>query len=334
MKKLLVILTIFASGLFAQSKVGTTAANFLTIPVGPRATGMGGAYIAVASDITAAFWNPSGLSTLAQNEFHVNHTEWLVGTRLDWLGAVIKMGDSDAFAISLYQLDYGEEEITTITQQNGTGEKWSASDLAFNLSYSRNLTDRFSIGATFKYITQKIWNESASAFALDVGLLFQTELEGLKLGMNISNFGTEMKLDGKDLLQAVDVDPSNSGNNENIAANLSTDSWTLPLMFSVGVAYDVFTDPASDWKVTLASDALIPNNQTSYINVGGEFGFSDILFIRGGYNSLFKEDAEEGLTAGIGLQYSLGGLMVRADYSYMDFGRFDEISRYALTIGF
>ncbi len=316
----------------AQSKVGTTAANFLTIPEGSRASGMGGAFVAVSNDVTAAFWNPGGLSRLTNNEFSVSHAGWLVGTSLNWLGFVYKLDDDNAVAVSVNQLYYGSDDITTEMQPMGTGEQWDAQDISVGLTYSRNLTDRFSIGGTFKFIQQKIWMESASGFALDLGLLFRTQYQGLQIGMNISNFGTELKLDGENLLIPADVDPAHTGNNKTIAASLNTDSWPLPLMFTVGVGLNpVETD---DWKWTLATDAIYPNNQTAYLNLGTELVWNKIFSLRVGYNSLFKEDSEQNLTAGVGVQYNVGPFTARADYSYMRFGIFSQISRYSLSIIF
>lgn len=315
----------------AQSKVGTTAANFLNIPIGSRATGMGGAFASIANDATTMFYNPGGLSRITGNEFTASYTEWLVSTKLNWLGVAVKLDENNAIGISVNQLDYGDEEITTAEQPNGTGQRWDAQDLAISLSYARNLTDRFSIGGTFKYITQRIWNESATAFAIDVGLLFYTQIEGLRIGMNISNFGSEMKMDGKDLLLSADIDPNNAGNNPNIASRLSTEYWPLPLMFSVGLSYDGLR--TEDWLLTVATDAKIPNNESKYLNVGMELMWSDLISLRAGYNSLFKEAAEEGISAGIGIQYDFGGFTVKVDYSYTDFGIFSEISRYTLSVG-
>ncbi len=154
-KTKILILTILMSGLvFSQSKVGTTAANFLTIPVGPRAAGMGGAFTAVANDVTTAYWNPGGLSRIGKIEFAASFAQWIAGTKLNWFGLNYQIDEDDAFALSIDQLDYGQSEVTTPDQPDGTGENWSASDLAFSLSYARNLTDRFSIGGTVKYINQ------------------------------------------------------------------------------------------------------------------------------------------------------------------------------------
>jgi hypothetical protein len=341
MKKGINILTliILISSTFAQTKVGTTAANFLNIPVGARATAMGGAFSAVANDATSAHWNPSGLSRLNKSELVASTAEWLVGTRINWIGLAYKIDDDNAFAISVNQLDYGEEDITTPEQPQGTGAKWSANDLAVGLSYSRNLTDRFSIGGSLKYITQRIWNESASAFALDIGLLFQTEIDGLKLGANISNFGTEMKLDGKDLKRPIDIDPSNTGNNPNISGSLDTDSWPLPLVFNVGLSYKILF--MENYNLILSSDAVIPNNQSTYANFGFEIDWSSILFIRAGYNGLLKDKNDrlftskpiEGISAGLGLQYDFGDFFVKFDFSYSNLGIFKQISKFALTIG-
>ncbi|MBN1300027.1 MAG: PorV/PorQ family protein [Melioribacteraceae bacterium] len=330
--KIVALFSLLAGSLLAQNKVGTTAADFLTIPIGPRATSMGGAFVATANDVSAAYWNPGALARVEQSEFSASHAEWILGTDHNWFGVVLKLGDDNAFALSFNQLDYGREEITTELEPGGTGQYWDASDIAISLSYARNLTDRFSIGGTVKYITSNIWNERASAFALDVGLLFTTQFNGLRLGMNIANFGTEMKLDGPDLFEPIDVDPANFGNNPNISGKLETDSWDLPLNFTVGVAMDFLK--TEEWLLTVATDAVYPLNTTAFVNVGTEFAWNNLLYLRTGYHSLFEEDSEEGLSAGIGLRYNVSGFNIGVEYSYMDFGQFDNISRYAFSIRF
>jgi hypothetical protein len=330
--KIIAVMLLALPAVYPQSKVGTTAANFLTIPVGPRASAMGGAFTAISEDVTAAYWNAGGLARLSKSEFSVSHTGWLAGTHINWLGLAYKLDENNAIAVSVNQLDYGEEEITTAEEPNGTGQMWDAMDIAIGVSYARNLTERFSIGGTIKYIQQRIWNESATAFAVDVGLLFRSQFHDLMIGMNITNFGSEIKYEGKDLYQPVDVDPSNTGNNENIVASLNTSSWMLPLIFSVGTSMQPVN--TNDWKWIVAADAVYPNNQSPYLNTGTELSWLNLISLRAGYNSLFKKDAEEGLCAGLGLQYSFGSYGVKVDYSYNDFGIFDDISRYSVTITF
>jgi len=333
MKKLwFLILLSFGTLLYAQNKTGTTAAEFLTIPVGAKAVGMGGAFVAIADDITAAYWNPGGLSRLVKNEFNANYAEWFIDTKVSWSGFGVRITPDDYVAVSIMMLDYGEEQITTIELPEGTGQTWDAMDLAICLSYSRNLTDRFSIGGSAKYIQQRIWNESAYGFAFDIGLLFKTQLDGVNIGMAITNFGQSMQLDGKDLLRPIDINESYNYNNSTITSNLFTDVWELPLVFSVGTSWDYSI--SHDLGFTIAADAKIPSNQTTYGNVGGQVRLGNYFFARAGYNSLFKPDAEEGLTLGAGVSYSLAGLLLKMEYAYLDFGVLGDISRYSISISF
>lgn len=330
--KVIAVIVLALPAINGQTKVGTTAADFLTIPVGPGACGMGGAFTAVAQDVTSAYWNPGGLSRLDKSEFFVSHTGWIAATDFNWIGFSYKLDENNAIAVAVTQLDYGEEEITTAEAPNGTGQNWDAQDIAIGVSYSRNITERFSIGGTVKYIQQRIWNESATAVAADIGLLFRTQFHDLMIGMNITNFGSEIKYEGKDLYQIVDIDPTNTGNNENIISSLKTNSWMLPLTFSVGTSINPVS--SDDWKWIVAADAVYPNNLNAFLNAGTELTWLNLLSIRAGYNSLFKNDAEEGLSAGLGLQYTFSSYTIKVDYSYMDFGIFDEISRYSVSIAF
>src|SRR5215510_13012048 len=70
------------------------AGEFLKIPVGARAIGMGGSFTAVTDDATAAFWNPAGIVYLPYREVIFQHQEKF-GSLLnhDYLGAVIPLGD-------------------------------------------------------------------------------------------------------------------------------------------------------------------------------------------------------------------------------------------------
>lgn len=318
---------------FGQAKVGTTAASFLGISVAPRATSMGGAFSAVANDVSALYYNPGGLSRINGAQLCFSHTNWLVETNFNWIGFAYNIDGTNAIGASITVLDYGEEEVTTVAQPEGTGANWSASDFALAVTYTRNLTDVFSIGGSAKYIRQKIYNESASAYALDIGLLFTTHFNNMKLGMSICNFGTDLKYDGKDLLHRVDLDENTIGHNETIMANLKTDSWPLPLFFRVGLAIDILRTTTS--RLTAAVDAFRPSDNTEIINVGGEFSFNEWFFLRAGYKSLFRDDSEEGFTFGAGLNYhSATAGTWSLDYCFMDFGLFESIHSFSVQVGF
>jgi hypothetical protein len=325
----------------AQSKVGTTAAQFLGIGVGPKAMAMGGAYVASREDVTLLYWNPGAFSQAARSQVEFSNTDWLVGTKFRWFGGMFNIDGENAIGLSFTQLDYGEEEVTTVEQPGGNGERWAASDLAIGLSYCRNLTDRFSMGGTVKYISQSIWNETASTFAFDLGLLFVTGFNDMRLGVSMSNFGGDLQLDGRDLLQKVDIDPANSGSNKDLVGTLKTDPWALPLTFRVGVAMDVYKD--DDVRLTLAADAIRPTDAEESVNIGGEFGWKESVFLRGGFKSAIgggtsissRQDVQEGLTLGAGLKYRQEGVAtLEVHYAYSTFGVFGNLNTISVGIGF
>src|SRR5215470_12611647 len=66
-------------------KVGTFDGQFLKIGIGARAEGMGGAFVAVADDPSAVFWNPSGIARLDEDKAQVmvNHIEWPADVNID-----------------------------------------------------------------------------------------------------------------------------------------------------------------------------------------------------------------------------------------------------------
>ena len=330
---LVVAIILTAAQAFSQNKVGTTAAPFLGIGAGPRALSMGGAFTAVANDPTALYWNPAGISRTGRTEALLEHTNYLLGTSYNFFGAVVALDEDNAIGVSVTNLAYGSSEVTTVNQPDGTGETWNANDWAIGLSYSRNLTDRFSIAGTAKMIMQQIWRESATGYALDAGLLYITPFNDMKIGMEISNFGTDMQLSGSDLFITHNPDPSVAGDNSKIPAEYHTDSYPLPLIFRVGLAMDVVN--SGDNRLTLAVDALHPSDNVQSVNVGAEYGWNKLVYARVGYKSLFVPDSQEGLTFGIGLNYDITmHFNVKLDYAYENFGLLKNIQKFALTVGF
>ena len=329
------ILLNLAQGQFVSnvSKVGITAATFLEIEVGARAIGMGGAFVAVANDATAIFWNPAGIARLPRGEAILIHTNWLVETNFDFSGIVIPAGYMGSFAVSVTSLRTDEMEVRTVLKPEGTGEKFSYGDLSAGLSYAKNLTDRFSIGINAKYISQRIWHMDAKGYALDIGTLFRTQFNGMVIGMTISNFGASLKLEGRDVFVNYDEAPQFGGSNDRIPASKLTDKFPLPLLFRVGVAMDILKSGSN--RLTIAADAAHPNDNTEYINMGMEYVFNKNIALRFGYKNLFTLDTEEGFTAGFGTKLKLpGGVALKIDYAYQDFGRLQNAQRFSLGLEF
>ncbi len=333
MKKIIIIYLAFVVAVFAQSKVGSTASPFLNIGNGARAIGMGSAFTGTANDISALYWNPAGASRVGTNSAMFTQSNWIADIKYNWVAGMMDIGDLGTIGVSLTYLDYGDMEITTMSDQEGTGQYFSAHDMAFGITYAANLTDRFSIGGSVKYIENKIWEVSASTVAFDLGILFYSDFAGIRLGATITNLGPDMQLNGKNLFIEHDIDPNNYGNNSRILARWETDQFPLPLTFKIGLASDILD--IEDHKFTLAADIMHPNDNDEYVNLGAEYQMFNILSLRGGYKSLFLDNSEEGLTLGFGLKYDIAdNLGVYFDYAYQDVKVFGNAQHFSLGINF
>jgi opacity protein-like surface antigen len=314
------------------TKVGTTSAKFLNIPVGARATALGGAFAAIANDATAAYWNPGALSHLNQSELYFMHSDYFADINLAYISAAFPLEGFGTVGLSLTSLYMNEMLVTTIDDPEGlTGSTFDAGSFAFGVSYARNLTDKFTLGATVKYISETIAKSKASGMAIDLGTLFTTPFRDIRLGVSVSNFGPKLRIDGDDLLVQKDIDPSIHGNNESVNANLTTDEFDLPLNLRLGLAYDpIKTD---NNRFTVAIDALHPNDNSESVNAGAEWAlFKERFFLRGGYRNLFIDENESSYTAGFGLQYLSASLKFRLDYAYADQQHLQGIHQFGFSL--
>lgn len=315
------------------TKVGTTAAQFLKIGVGARAVGMGGSFVAEANDLSALYWNPAGLSKIRGGAVQFSTTQYLADISYSYAAVGFNLGGMGTMAASLLYLDSGDMEVRTVNEPGGTGEKFSKQDMALQVSYARSLTDRFSIGTTVKYIREKIWHSTASATAFDIGILFTTPYEDLRLGASMSNFGPKMQMTGRDIIFAIDPTVNQEGTVEIVNSEYLLDSYPLPLMFRVGLAWDAID--TADHRVVLTTDAAHPNDNSEYVNTGAEYSFRDLLALRAGYRNAFEKDGEQGLTWGAGLNFRIDrSTHASFDYAYADFGRLEQTHWYSFNLMF
>lgn len=312
------------------TKVGTTAGQFLKIGVGSRAAAMGEAFVAVADDISALYWNTAGLAAQRSLGFIFVNTDWLAETRFSYAGVVAPLGARGVVGASVTYFGTGDMVVRTEEEPMGTGEFFRFSDLAVGVSWAQYLTDRFSIGIQAKYITETLWKMHSGTFAVDIGLLFITQFNDWRIGMNFSNFGGKLRLVGENTAVIYDIDPN--GDPPQIVADLRTEYFELPLRFQVGVAGYLFKTPYA--KLLLALDAVHPNDNSEYINVGAELSLMDLLYLRGGHRTLFMRDREGGLSFGGGLRFRPTGspLSFQVDFSYTDFGRLRNAKRVSLQL--
>ena len=170
---------------------------------------------------------------------------------------------------------FSDQPVYTVDDPTGAnGQVYSVSETAIGLTYSQQFSDRFSAGVTAKYINDQLGQVSGSAFAVDFGTSFHALIGGrpIRASFVVQNLGTTLSHNGHvlDLLvQRGQPQGQDSVLQEGATASLVTKDWPLPVMFRVGLAYDVFQATAG--RLTVVGEFTQPNNNNPGFNAGGEY---------------------------------------------------------------
>lgn len=239
----------------------TTAVPFLTITPDARHAGLGDAGVASAPDASATYWNPAKL-TFFESAYggSFSYTPWLGKITNDmwiaYLNGYYKITREQTIGASMKYFDMGDFYARNdVGDDEGT---FHPRDFAFDFTYSRLLTENFSVGLTGRYIhsnllgnyngTSIVDTKPGNSVAVDLGVYYTTELRGAKthslsLGANISNIGPKL---------------SNSND---------TNRSPLPTNLKVGATYTIDLDPFNSFSFLLDfNKLLVPSPQLENIN--------------------------------------------------------------------
>ena len=336
------ILMFVFSVLIAQNNVGTTSAAFLEIGPGARSIGMGSAYVSVADDASSIYWNPAGIVNVPRPEVQSYYSPWLVETQFYYNTAVVPMGQYGSLGLSFTAVTMDEMIVRTVQdpEPDAYGQKFDAGNISMGIAYAKKLTDRFSFGFQTKFIQESIWQMKAQGYAVDIGTMFVTKSD-LNIGMSISNFGGKLGMKGINTLVDIDIDETIYGNNDRIDGSLGTSQWPLPLLFRFGLSKTFAVSPVMNCLV--AVDAIHPNNNPEYLNIGLESTLMDMVSLRVGkshfgYNLGGSDSTvgpEHGLSFGAGVKYQVPrGPLLNIDYVFSQFGVFNNIQGYSISLNF
>ncbi len=307
--------------------VGTTVAQFLEIGISARADGMGAAYTAVTNDAGSVFWNPAGLADVNAPCLFVSNSYWPADIAIGGIAIAGKFDRIGSFAFSAISLMTDDMEITTIYDNEGTGEYFSINNSVIGLTYAKFLTDRVSIGLTGKYVQEKYLDYGYSTWALDLGTMYRTDFRGLKIGMSILHFGPEVGFSGEY------VNYSNQDSYVDLTDDtddipMSFEKYSLPVNFRVGISMNAFR--SGNHLLTVASDMVHPNNNLEQYNFGLEYSINNLVYLRTGYRAGLDEG---GFSFGGGVKLDmLGSTGIEVDYSYSDLGILTNSHRFSLLL--
>ncbi len=320
MKKTLIIFLLIAFSLMGYAEpfapVGTSVAQFLTIGVGGREVAMGEAVTASSIGAGSVFWNPAGLVDGASNDVYAAYNKWPAGIHLGAVAYAYTNERLGTFSLNAKYLNFGEMEVTTVENPNGTGDMLQMSNYAIGLSYGRYLTDKVSMGLTAKLVNEKYGEHGYSTVAWDVGLIYRSDFKNFKIGMSIQNFSGKVQFSGT----FIDYSYSNS---YLTGTEIEFDEWSLPMTFRFGAAIDLINEGSN--KLIAAIDMVHPNDNVEQYNIGLEYAFDNMVFLRAGYKI---SSYEGGLSGGIGFKMN----MIILDYALTNLGNLGITNRLSLAV--
>jgi len=322
MKRILATTLILAGALFAQqfAKVGQAGAKFLSIPLSPRAVGMGETFVSVANDPYTVFINPAGLANLENKQVLTSMVPYWASTYLG--GAAFTMptrgGKYAVFVGGLMSPGFEGYELNENNEIVETGT-FSYMAMQMGASYAQYFTDKFSLGITLKGVYEGYGSfSSAWTFATDVGTYYKTGFRDLTLAMVMQNFGPDLKPAGKFARWGYTGGAITSD-------SVEYTPYPLPLLFRVGMSMSL-------WKteyqyMLLAAEITHPNDNRETYALGVEYNLFNMLYLRSGYR--FQQD-EGGFSTGMGLNFFRGQL----DYSYSEMENLPDLHRIGLSFAF
>jgi hypothetical protein len=313
LKKIFIVLVV-VQGASAQH-IAKYAGEFLSIGVGGRALGLGGAYAALANDASAAYWNPAALARLNYPEFMLMHDERFGGiVNYDFGAVAIPYSTNTTLAVSLMRLgvDGIPDSRYALVDRNQNGildgtdyidpnkvTYFNSADWALYFSYSKRISDNLTYGINLKLLRRGLEVASATGVGFDIGVLYSPR-ENWFVAANVQDVTTTL-----------------------IAWSTGTNELISPTL-KLGTVY-FFDFFKGRFAPTIDVDVRFENRQFASIahlgqisfdpHLGLEFDYKNTVALRIGYNDVKQ------LTLGAGLHLR----KLDIDYSFARFGKDNDL---------
>lgn len=305
---ILIMIILLSVSLVAESEdAGTSGFTFLKVNYSARAAAMGNAYTGLSNDADAVFFNPAGLVQIDSPQASLTYMSYLIGINCGSAVYVYPANDKTSLAVFTKGLSATEDRTIAdeMGQFAGFDGTFGMSDFIFGISVARYIFDMLDVGINAKFIQESLDDNSASAVALDVGIMHQTTNKNLKIGIALRNIGKQLTYYTNDEYEEV-----------------------MPTTLTVGFNYH----PKEKLYATV--DVYKPLDNDIFGRIGLEYQVHPMLALRAGY----KTNASDWATGGdndflsgmsFGTGFDLDKYNLKLDYaivSYGDLGFVNQIS--------
>ncbi len=291
-----VMILLFSSLFSVHDDAGTNGFNFYKINFATRSSAMGNALTGAADDADAVFFNIAGISQIEKEVVSTAYCNYLMSDHGGTIVYVRPVKEKITAAIFSQFLTIGDIDKTTEDENGvytGTHGTFGSSDILVGFGLGFKVSDAIRIGFSGKFLNETIDDKSASAIALDLGLLHQTTNENIKIGIAVKNLGKQLTY-----FTESEYDEG------------------LPTTITAGVSIK-----AREFLL-LNADINKPENSDIYLNIGLEGNYRNRLMLRAGYDSRASdwETGGDGVLSGFSTGFGVNWKKYRFDYSFVSQG--------------
>lgn len=309
--------------------------EFMNIGVDAAALGMSNAVVSQTADVNSGYWNPAGLVHIEDNQLALMHSSYFANiANYNYIAYALPIDNKSAMGISLIR--FGVDDILDTTQliddQGNINydriSTFSTADYGLTFSYARKLPlDGFNYGVNAKIIRRIIGDFASSwGFGFDAGIQFEGK-NNWKFGLMARDITTTFNAWSIDEEKFEAISGAVDGENQELP---ETTEITIPKL-QIGLSkkwlfnYDYSLLAAANLNMRFAENNDIISTSFASINpaLGFEFGYTDLVFLRGGVGNFQNElqiDNSEQVTFqpnfGVGFKYK--GIAI--DYAFTDIG--------------
>jgi len=228
--------------------------------------------------------NIAGLSRMTGNtEFVLGHTQYLRGTDINMnaLGLSQKVGERGAIGISIVSVNFGDINVTTTDNPEGTGATFSPNFFNLGIGYSYLFENNVSVGILFRAVSESTADLQAFGGAIDAGVQYATgPKDNFKLGIALRNVGTPMRFSGEGLAVRR-PNPQNDFTSYEITYDTRSASFEMPSLLHMGVSYDFYAGTRN--RITVLGNFTSNSFSRDQVGAGVEYAFSELFMLRAAY---------------------------------------------------